>query len=54
MPISGSFTGRSSAFLNAEVTVKVAEIRVPQILTDSNLQQTQFIDAQDRETMVLR
>ena len=53
MPISGSFTGRSSAFLNAEVTVRVSEIGVQQIPTFSTLQQTQFIDAQARKTMVL-
>ena len=53
MPISGSFIGRSSAFLNVEVTVKVAEICVPQILTDYSLQQTQLIDTQARKPMAL-
>jgi transglutaminase-like putative cysteine protease len=43
MPISGSFTGPTSAFLNAEVNVRVEDIGAQQSQRGPVLQQTQLV-----------
>jgi hypothetical protein len=43
MPISGSFTGPTSAFLNAEVNVRVENIGISQGQRGPVIQQTQLV-----------